>query len=167
MVAVLFQLLFLLVVLKLSPYENSDEDISSFVSSLTVLLMTLGAVMLVIGQDSKSSDLSEFDVQFATAFMVGIPIICITFDVIMIFLATKKGQSCRKKCMAIYNKNGKQKAKAVSVIKVTPTQAPKGNPSSNAAQVSMLEEIRNRHGADSPEYKELLQKTRADVEQVA
>ena len=133
MVAVLFQLIFLLVVLKLSPYDNSDDDISSFVSSLTVLLMTLGAVLLVMGKDSNTSDLSEFDMHFATAFMVGIPILCIVFDMTMIFLATEKGQACRNKCKA-YKINGKRGIEAVRATKVTPTP-PSKKPSSNAHDV--------------------------------
>merc|ERR1712167_422639 len=50
--ATLFQLGFLLTVLKLSPYESSDDDISSFVSSLGICLTTLGG-MVLITRDSK------------------------------------------------------------------------------------------------------------------
>ena len=41
LIAVLFQLAFLLIVLKTAPYEEDDDDLSSFISSLAIVLTCL------------------------------------------------------------------------------------------------------------------------------
>ena len=46
LVAVLFQMTFMLTVLKLSPYESDNDDVASFVSSLCICLATLCAMVL-------------------------------------------------------------------------------------------------------------------------
>ena len=95
LVAVLFQLTFLLVVLKLSPYGEDDDDLSAFVSSMTILLMSLGAVMLITDASAEGNQLSAADMAFASFFMVGLTVFCTFFNCSMILFATEKGGKCR------------------------------------------------------------------------
>ena len=97
LVAVLFQLTFLLVVLKLSPYGEDDDDLSAFVSSMTILLMSLGAVMLITDASAEGNQLSAADMAFASFFMVGLTVFCTVFNSCMIFFATEKGGKCRSR----------------------------------------------------------------------
>ena len=66
LVGSLFQLGFLLCVLKLSPYSSNDDDLSAFVSSLTLYLTMVGG-MVMITRDSAIGGKS-FDDKFLTNF---------------------------------------------------------------------------------------------------
>ena len=57
--------MFLLAVLKLSPYDSDDDDLSSFVASLALCLATLCAMVLSYAGDSTG------DAQSAYAFLFG------------------------------------------------------------------------------------------------
>lgn len=97
LVAVLFQLTFLLVVLKLSPYGEDDDDLSAFISSMVILLMSLGAVMLITDASAEGNEHSEADMAFASFFTVGLTVLCTVFNSSMIFFATEKGGKCRSR----------------------------------------------------------------------
>ena len=53
---ILFQLVFLLTVLKLAPYEADDDDTSAFVSSLTITLTCLCGFAMMLGADEYSGN---------------------------------------------------------------------------------------------------------------
>ena len=59
LVGVLFELAYLTAVVKFSPYLSDDDDMSSFVSSLAIVLTTLGAVMLIT-ESYKTEEVVQF-----------------------------------------------------------------------------------------------------------
>ena len=91
--AALFQLTFMLLVLKLSPYESSDDDITSFVTSLTICLATLAA-MVLITSDSEMGG-SSFDAEFMGIFLITITVLTVGFEALVIFLSTALGGRLR------------------------------------------------------------------------
>ena len=70
LIAVLVMLFHLLVVLKLAPYESEGEDLSSFLSSLTLLLTTIGGLVLM--NDTVNTSLQAKLIGFI---LVGISIV--------------------------------------------------------------------------------------------
>jgi hypothetical protein len=56
LIAVLFQLAFLLIVLKTAPYEDDDDDLSSFISSLAIVLTCLCGFALSASRDEFSGN---------------------------------------------------------------------------------------------------------------
>ena len=84
-VAILIMLCHLLVVKDLKPYESDGEDISSFLSSLSLTLTTLGAFALMT--DDPDATKKTFDSDALAYVMVGIAISCIVSQVgITIFI---------------------------------------------------------------------------------
>ena len=85
LVAILIMLCHLLVVKDLKPYDSDGEDISSFLSSLTLTLTTLGAFALMT--DNPDATKKTFDSDALAYVMVGIAISCIVSQVgITIFI---------------------------------------------------------------------------------
>ena len=83
LLAVLIMLLHLLVVLKLSPYENDHEDWTSFVSALTLLLTTLGAWAL----RTNDPDVPVFHNDVLAGLMIAISGFCLASQLfIVVFL---------------------------------------------------------------------------------
>ena len=76
LIAVLVMLFHLLVVLKLAPYESEGEDLSSFLSSLTLLLTTIGGLVLM--NDTVNTSLQAKLIGFI---LVGISGLCILSEI--------------------------------------------------------------------------------------
>jgi hypothetical protein len=95
LVAVLFQLIFLLVVLKLSPFLSDDDDLSSFVGSLAICLATLGSMVLI----TEGSPIGgrSFDEAFLSTFFVSLMIGTFVFQVLMTVLSTECGANVRER----------------------------------------------------------------------
>ena len=94
LVAALFQLIYVLSVLKLSPYGSDDDDLTSFVSNLTIFLGTLASMVMI----TSDSDSASLDADFMGSFLITLSVGTILFDCAMIFLNTKLGsrlRSCR------------------------------------------------------------------------
>ena len=112
LVATLFQLVFLLIVLKLGPYESDDDDLSSFVSSLTICLTTLGGMILITEGSPMGG--ASFDEAFLSNFLILITVGTIAFQFTMTLLSTDPGarlraRACRKNNNNINNNNRKKK----------------------------------------------------------
>ncbi len=60
LIAVLFQLAFLLIVLKTAPYEEDDDDLSSFISSLAIVLTCLCGFALSASRDEFSGSAIDY-----------------------------------------------------------------------------------------------------------
>ena len=73
LVATLIMLVHLLVVKDLKPYESDGEDYSSFLSSFTLTLTTLGGFALMTDNPAKKS----FDSEALAYVLVGISVLCI------------------------------------------------------------------------------------------
>ena len=114
LVAILFQLFFLLVVLKLAPYESDGDDWASIVTSLTIVLTLLSGFALV-------SDDSE-DPAFDNKMMGVLLIVLFGFTMmvqvgIMVFMDCGVLERIQEKC----RKRQGVAEKAVTQTKVTPT----------------------------------------------
>jgi len=79
LVATLIMLVHLLVVLKMSPFESNGEDMSSFLSSLTLTLTTLGGFALMTDNPAKKS----FDSEALAYVLVGISVMCIVSQILI------------------------------------------------------------------------------------
>ena len=164
LLAVLIMLLHLLVVLKLSPYENDHEDWTSFVSALTLLLTTLGAWAL----RTNDPDVSVFHNDVLAGLMIAISGFCLASQLfIVVFLdcglweriVRSRGQDTRRE------KNSKMKNEMQRDSKngvrgktaVVPTASSSGGKGpgrkSNADRAGELRACRKEYGADSKEYK--------------
>lgn len=125
LVGVLFELAYLLAVLKFSPYLSDDDDTSSFVSSLAIVLTTLGAVMLITESYKAEEEDRSFNDNFVGSFMVCISAFTAGFETLMIFWSTEKGSACRTKTPCAQKKGGDKelmKARA-SQVAVAPVSA--------------------------------------------
>ena len=80
LIATLIMLSHLLVVLKLAPYESDGEDSSSFLSSLTLTLTTIGGIVLIMdggGDVSKKS----FNSEALAYILIAITVLCIASQI--------------------------------------------------------------------------------------
>ena len=82
LVATFFQLFFLLLVLKIAPYKSDDDDISSFVTSLALLVTMVIGFSLLTDDKKKPS----FSVGSMTALLLVINLLCIVYELIMMLI---------------------------------------------------------------------------------
>lgn len=161
LVAVLFQLTFLLVVLRLSPYGEDDDDLSAFVSSLSILLMTLAAVMLISQANANEDELSEADLRFASFFMISITVSVMVYETVMMFFSTEVGGRCRIRIsQACARTEGNKKTGGPRVVPSNKTAASSYDQKRCAAE---LQEARIKFGAESVEYKSKLKEVQQFV----
>jgi hypothetical protein len=133
LVATLFQLIFLLLVLKAAPYDSDGDDQSSFVSALTLCLTMLCGFAVMSNPTENKSD----------ANLVGyvlIVISCFCLAVQVYLMVMEMDLSMLKKCR-------KKKKTDQNTTKVAPVKE-----NNLAADSARLKEIRLKHGASSAEY---------------
>jgi hypothetical protein len=82
LVATLIMLCHLLVVKDLKPYESNGEDYSSFLSSLTLTLTTLGGFALMT-DIPKPGETKTFDSEALAYVLVGISVACIVSQILI------------------------------------------------------------------------------------
>ena len=120
LVATLFQLFFLLLVLKLAPYDGDADDYSSFIASLT-LALTMLCGFAIMAQEGKESDLG--DANFIGYLLVTISITCMVLNTgIMMWdmdWSHYKRLPCAKWAMAKKEAAAKKKVQ-ISSVKVAP-----------------------------------------------
>jgi len=130
LVATLIMLIHLLVVKDLKPYESDGEDYSSFLSSLTLTLTTLGAFALMT--DNPDPTKKTFDSDALAYVMVGISVSCIVSQIgITIFIDCGLWERLRVK--RVQTEQREDSGKMVSVSRTSMTQV---QPMNEAAQVS-------------------------------
>jgi hypothetical protein len=96
LVGCLFQLAFLLLVLKMAPFIENADDWSSFFTSLTLLLTTLGGFALVSDSAAAGANRS-FDSALLSGIMVALAVVCIVFELgIMLFVDCNARMVARK-----------------------------------------------------------------------
>ena len=97
LIATLIMLSHLLVVLKLAPYESDGEDTSSFLSSLTLTLTTIGGIVLIMdggGDVSKKT----FNSEAVAYILIAISVLCIASQIgITIFVDCGVWERCCRK----------------------------------------------------------------------
>ena len=121
LVATLFQLFFLLLVLKLAPYDGDADDYSSFIASLT-LGLTMLCGFAIMAQAGKESDIG--DANFIGYLLVTISITCMVLNTGITMWdmdwSQYKRLPCAKCAMAKKEAAAKRKAKLSSSVKVAP-----------------------------------------------
>ena len=86
LIAVLIMLCHLLVVKDLKPYISSGEDVSSFLSSLTLTLTTIGGIVLMMDGDGDGLNKS-FNSEVLAYILIAISVFCIASQIgITIFI---------------------------------------------------------------------------------
>ena len=117
-IAMLIQMIFLLVVLKLAPYNDDLDDWSSFVCSLALTLTTLAGFLLMISK-KDTGDLPVLPVGILTNALIGINALCFIYEMVVIGYVV-----CREKCAKIKRggvKNGGKKIGS-SITQVQPVK---------------------------------------------
>ena len=121
LIATLIMLSHLLVVLKLAPYESDGEDTSSFLSSLTLTLTTIGGIVLIMdggGDVSKKS----FNSEALAYILIAITVLCIASQIgITIFVDCGVWE---KRCVKNKNKksNKEGETKVLPIVFVNEQQ---------------------------------------------
>ena len=104
LISMLIMMSHLLVVLKLSPYKSTGEDVSAFVSSLTLTLTTLGGMILVMDQ-GDANGIKTFDAETIAWILLGISVLCIV-EVVCVTVLVDCGVLERYRGKRNRNKNG-------------------------------------------------------------
>merc|ERR1719272_249609 len=91
-IAMLIQMIFLLVVLKLAPYNDDLDDWSSFVCSLALTLTTLAGFLLMISK--KNTGLPVLSEGLLTSLLIGINALCFIYEMVVIGYVV-----CQEKCV--------------------------------------------------------------------
>ena len=147
-------------------YDSTDDDLSSFVSSISILLMTLGAVMLIseaqaVRTEDGSEDVSGIDSFFAAFYMVSLTCCCMLFELTMTFFSTDTGSRFRNNCPRTcrdesYERRDTSRDDLVvsaGPCKVVPVRPSAVSQEDQRRGADALQKVREEFGADSPEYK--------------
>ena len=120
LMAVLIMLSHLLVVLKLAPYESNGEDSSSFLSSLTLTLTTIGGIILMTDGDIDGSN-KTFNSDGVAYILITISVLCIASQIgITIFVDCGVWE---KRCGKNKNKtSNKGETKVLPIVSVNEQQ---------------------------------------------
>ena len=134
--AMLIQMIFLLVVLKLAPYNNDLDDWSSFVCSLALTLTTLAGFLLMI----SNKDLLDpvLSAGLLTALLIGINALCFVYEIVVIGYVV-----CQEKCVKRKkNENSAdtelktKKSKNKNKVQVLPIEDKKSNNEATSNQIN-------------------------------
>mgnify|MGYP006088723611 CR=1 FL=1 len=139
LVATLFQLVFLLVVLKCAPYGSETDDQAAFIAAFTLTLTMLCGFALMM----DTPDDPNFDPGITGGVLIFISIFCLVLE-----LGIMLKDKCSKE---MQTKDGMEKGTS-SKTKVTPVTAAVTSTSDNMTNYNTLREIRLQHGAASVEY---------------
>ena len=156
--AVLIMLLHMLVVLRTSPFLRDSEDVSSFISSLGLTLMYLGALVKMLQKANGESD-AKADLLYVGVLLDVLPILCIG-AVLGIMIVMDCGVCNVCLCACSSREKSSENASSVGATRVTPLNGKKNQKGSNKASVEEAEQlrlVRLEYGASSIEYKRALQ----------
>ena len=140
-IAIIVQFLYILVVEKHGPYTNDRDDFVQFIASVQLFFTLLAAFMFKLQANNTKESMNETDNEILGVILIIINSSVIILAIGSIFLATKKGEDCLKRCGVGNSHNP---------TKVTPR-------SSRDIKLAELQEIRKTHGAASDEYKRALE----------
>ena len=113
LVAMFIQLMFLLVVLKMAPYNDDLDDWSSFVCSFALTLTTLGGFLLMISKQ-RSED-PVISVELLTTLLIGINGLCFAYEMLVIGYVACQDRltAARLKKMVLKNNNSNSSTKVL------------------------------------------------------
>merc|ERR1712166_1621830 len=116
LIATLIMMSHLLVVLKLAPYKSDGEDSSSFLSSLTLTLTTIGGIVLMMDGNADGSN-KIFNSDGLAYILITISVLCIASQIgITIFVDCGVWEKCcgkKKKNDEDLNKSYKTKVQPI------------------------------------------------------
>ena len=131
LIAMLIQMTFLLVVLKMAPYNDDLDDWSSFVCSLALTLTTFAGFLLMISNKNLDPILSnepQKETTMLTTSLIGINAFCFIYEMVVIGYVV-----CQEKCVK-RKKNEKSSAdtelktkKNKNKVQVLPIEDKKSN----------------------------------------
>ena len=81
LIAILVMLCHLLVTLRLAPYESDGEDVSAFLSALTLTLTTIGGMVLMMDSPDVATGETSFNSAVLAHLLVGISALCIVSQI--------------------------------------------------------------------------------------
>ncbi len=85
-------------------YQSDDDDIISFVSSMTICLLTLCAMVLsysgVVSRNDGSGSQRGFNANFIGGTMIVITVANLLFNILMLFKTTGVAKRCRRRSCA-------------------------------------------------------------------
>ena len=146
LVATLFQLAFLLVVLKLAPYDGDTDDQASFIAALTLTLTMLCGFALMMDNPLDPN----FDPSIAGGVMMFISIGCLVMSLGGVVKEKCKGR-CKRAPGAVAVVGKKAKEKNTKVIPSSSRAA--SSRVENEQKRDEMKRIRLEYGASSKEYK--------------
>ena len=152
--AVLIMLFHMLVVLRASPFLRDSEDVSSFISSLGLTLMYLGAL-----QSSNEKSYANANLSYASAILDVLPIVCIGVVLgIMFVMDCGVCNVCLRACRKSESEGKASVGEGAGMTRVTPVGAKDtGNGRVTVEQSEQLRSVRLQFGASSKEYKLAIQ----------
>jgi len=130
LVAMLIQMTFLLIVLKLAPYNDDLDDWSSFVCSLALTLTTLAGFLLMISRKNLTTPVLSVDI--LTTSLIGINALCFMYEMVVIGYVV-----CQEKCV---KRKKNEKSSADTELKT--------NKNKNKVQVLPIEDIKSNNDDD-------------------
>ena len=145
LVGCLFQLIILLVTLKLAPYESSEDDWASFFTLLSIM------ITMIIGFALISDTNNQFPEELMTFLLIGVNMTCFVVNLIIMFWTLfgsrllwlwKKCRRCRRVCWyaatcRCSKINGGKKERPKNPTRVTPTDTSLGQRRRNKPEVEV------------------------------
>merc|ERR1712046_480019 len=113
MVGLFFQIAFMLLVLKLSPYKNDLDDISSFISSLTLSFTLFVGVVLAMNSPTNPT----VDSLALGSVLTALTVMCVISQIFTTLASTERGAQFLAKC----NKGVSSKQIGDSKVAPSPT----------------------------------------------
>ena len=161
---VLIMLFHMLVVLRTAPFLRDSEDVSSFVSSLGLTLMYLGAFVKILQRSNEKSQ-KNANLSYVGLILDILPVLCIGLVLgIMCVMDCGVCNVCLRVCRR--GKKSNNSETSAGMTRVTPLKAKNqegaGNnkvsvAQSGVAQSEQLRSVRLEFGASSKEYQRALQ----------
>ena len=98
-IAMLIQAMFLLLVLKVAPYNDDLDDWSSFVCSLALTFTTFAGFLLMI--EANSTQQPVLSVGVLTAFLIAINAACFAYEIVVIMYVAYQDRLAKKAAKGI------------------------------------------------------------------
>ena len=143
MIATLIQLFFLLLVLKLAPYEEDSDDWASFATSLT-LALTLFAAFAIANTNPNNPSVDSY---LIGCLLIAISVVCFVFELGLVAYDLEL-PCCKEKTQFKKMREAREALKDKNT-KVAPSSVSRGE---KDEKLDELKRIRLEYGASSVEY---------------
>jgi ABC-type transport system involved in multi-copper enzyme maturation permease subunit len=150
----LIQAMFLLLVLKVAPYNDDLDDWSSFVCSLALTFTTFAGFLLMI--EANSTQQPVLSVGVLTTFLITINAACFAYEIVVIMYVAYQDTLAKKatKLLKLKNNNNKN-TKEMSTSSTTKVMPAKSNADNAKIKIKQKHEAENQEfedwGADGDE----------------